>query len=114
MKSLLRRLSGMLSEWRDSVVVVKDTDGGYRHVVRKGRLPLTTETLTRYVIVDMPTDVIRALLAAYQVRIDPAALNVVSPGRSHDSTDISTAALEIVTRAYVMGKSSRGSRNVDP
>lgn len=112
----LSRLSAKLFGPReDADIIAKYVGEVSGYALREGLIPLTVEAFTRYVIHDMPTPVIRALLKAYDAQIDPATFNIVTAEPAGDSKDVSPEVVEIISRAHFMAKSSRQRvRIVDP
>jgi ATP-dependent Clp protease adaptor protein ClpS len=109
MTSLLRRLHTRLSKHWDDFLIAKYVFAVEEYARREGFLPVTVQTLARFAIFGRPTQKVRALLAAYGVKINATALNVAATERS----EALNQSLEIAARAYHMSRSSRGSRIVD-
>jgi ATP-dependent Clp protease adapter protein ClpS len=116
MQHLLSRLRAkFLGPPDDSVVIAKYVDAVCGYACREGSIPLTVASLTRYVLFDLPTDAIRALLAAYEIKLVVTSFDLEIAEQSNETSKVSPEVVEIVSRAQFMAKSSgKAARIIDP
>lgn len=87
----------------------------HRYVERNGLLPLTIESLTRYVLLDMPTEAISALLAAYDVKLDASMFVADDLATAVDAPAIRQEIAQVVVRAHLtIEAAGKPGRVIDP
>ncbi|HEY0684622.1 MAG TPA: ATP-dependent Clp protease adaptor ClpS [Steroidobacter sp.] len=87
----------------------------YDHALRQRSVPITVVWLTRHIVFDMPTPIIRALLTAYDVKVDRAAFDVAATDAASEAKDVSQDAIDVVVRARSLSLArGDGLRIIDP
>jgi ATP-dependent Clp protease adapter protein ClpS len=114
MTSVFQKLRTTLSSTWDDFRVAMYANTVYEYAERRGLLPVTVETLTRFIALDEPPERVRSLLAAYAVKIDLAALNPAPTAGSGTPKDFMPETMEVIIHAYYIARLSRGSRKLQP